>query len=430
MDNPQSAPALSSRTTPTWEVELLISGVAVFAMLQLPGWLDDRMFALEPRMGADWRMVLLLAYLYAKSAAIVLAVTFAVHLLLRAQWIALVGMDSVYPQGVQLDRMRMGPIQRALEEARPDRTKEAIEQADNRASVVFAIGVSIAFIIAFVCVLFCGALLLVTLFSQAIGWHADPIDVMMWIFALVMVPSIIAGLADRALAGRLQPGQPAHRVLVAILDFYTRIGLGRRNNRIVALLTSNGGERRTMAAVVGIMVLALLGVAAGHAAMRGQIRIGSYAQLPGAEALRVDPAHYDDQRDPGRNDVLPYLQSMVVLGPYLKLVVPHEPRRDEPAMRRACADAEDMAPKARDEARLGCLSKLRSVTLNGTLLKDLQYEISSDPRTDRPALLAMIDVRGLAPGRHELRVDRPAYADSKPDPDEPDPGFHRIVFWR
>ncbi|MDQ3038795.1 MAG: hypothetical protein M3R16_03185 [Pseudomonadota bacterium] len=430
MDTPEAASTLPSRTTPTWEVELLISGVAVFAMLQLPGWLDDRMFALEPRVGADWRMILMLAYLYAKSAAIVLAVTFAVHLLLRAQWIALVGMDSVYPQGVRLERMRMGPIQRAIEEARPDRTSDAIEHADNRASVVFAIGVSVAFIIGFVCVFFCGALLLVTLFSQAIGWRTDPIDVMMWIFALVMLPSIIAGLADRALAGRLQPGRPAHGVLVAILGFYTRIGLGRRNNRIVALLTSNGGERRTMAAVVGIMVVAIVGVMASYSAMRGQTTIGSYAMFPDAEALRVDPAHYDDQRDPGRNNVLPYLQSMVVVGPYLKLVVPYKPLRDDPAMRHACADAEAMAPKPRNEARLACLSKLRRVTMDGTLLKGLQYEVASDPRTDRPALLAMIDVRGLARGRHELRVDRPPYADGKPDPDDPEPGFDRIVFWR
>ena len=83
---------LSRRTTPTWEVELLISGVAIFAMLQLPGWLDDAMFALEPRLTDNWRTVTLLFYAYAKSAAIVLATTFVLHLLLRAQWIALIGM--------------------------------------------------------------------------------------------------------------------------------------------------------------------------------------------------------------------------------------------------------------------------------------------------------------------------------------------------
>ena len=36
-DTPQIDPRLA-RTAPTWEVELLISGVAIFAMLQLPGW--------------------------------------------------------------------------------------------------------------------------------------------------------------------------------------------------------------------------------------------------------------------------------------------------------------------------------------------------------------------------------------------------------
>ena len=107
MSEPDRTHALSDRTTPTWEVELLISGVAVFAMLQLPGWLDDRMFALEPRLGDDWRLVLTLFYIYSKSAAIVLAVTFALHLFLRALWIALVGMHSVYPQGIILDRLRI-----------------------------------------------------------------------------------------------------------------------------------------------------------------------------------------------------------------------------------------------------------------------------------------------------------------------------------
>src|SRR5690606_17387470 len=157
---------LSRRTTPTWEVELLISGVAVFAMLQLPGWLDDRMFALEPRLDEDWRIVLALSYFYAKSAAVVLAATFAMHLMLRAQWIALVGVHSVYPQGIRLDRLRMGPIQRSIETERQGTTEAAIERADNRSSVAFAIGVSVALIIASVCVIFCCLLVLATLSTQ------------------------------------------------------------------------------------------------------------------------------------------------------------------------------------------------------------------------------------------------------------------------
>lgn len=428
-ETPQIDPRLA-RTAPTWEVELLISGVAVFAMLQLPGWLDDRMFALEPRVGSDWRPVLLLFYIYSKSTAVVLAVTFAIHLLLRAQWIALVGMDSVYPQGVQLDRLQMGPIQRAIEEARPETTADAIERADNRASVLFAIGVSIALIIASICIFFCGSLLLVNLLAQAFNWPIDPLKVMLGVFCLLMVPFVTVAMIDQLRGDRLQASGTAHRVIAATLRFYTRIGMGRRNSHVVALLTSNGGERRMMAVVVGIMVAALLGVGAAYAAMGRSSAIGSYALFPDSGLRQLRSEHYDDQRNPARDPALPFVQSAVISGPYLKLVVPYRPNRDEPAMRKYCAQANGLEGEALAAARLACLQGLHPVTLDGKSLPGLQYEIASDPRTDRPALLAMIDVRNLAPGRHELRIGRPPRGDRKPDRDNPDPGFDTIPFWR
>src|SRR6476660_3842913 len=113
-DAPLVADQLPRLTTPTWEVELLISGVAVFAMLQMPGWLDDRWFALRPRLDAGWLEPLLLIYIYAKSGVLLLACTFVVHLLLRARWIALVGMHSVYPAGIDWNRLRIGPVQREV----------------------------------------------------------------------------------------------------------------------------------------------------------------------------------------------------------------------------------------------------------------------------------------------------------------------------
>jgi hypothetical protein len=63
-------------------------------------------------------------------------------------------------------------------------------------------------------------------------------------------------------------------------------------------------------------------------------------------------------------------------------------------------------------------------------LNDLRYQIASDPRTDRPALLAMIDVRDLPRGRHEIRIARPPRIDRKPDKDDPDPGYDQIPFWK
>ena len=431
MSEAEDTGVLPHRTTPTWEVELLISGVAVFAMLQLPGWLDDLAFALEPRISAEWALVLMLFYIYSKSAAIVLAVTFAMHLLLRAQWIALVGMHSVYPQGVRLDRLKMGPIQRVIEDGAQDSTVDAIERADNRASVVFAIGVSVALIITGVCIAFCGTLLVATLLTKSLGWQLDAFQLMSIVFAVFMVPFAGAILLDQYLGKRLRTNGLSARAIEAILRFYTRIGMGRRNNHIIAILTSNGGERKMMAVVIGVMLVALVGVSTTYFAMRSGDPIGSYALFPDSDALAVESAHYDDQRDPGRDGARPYVQSAVVVGPYLKLVVPYRPQRDEAAMRERCdAPTRGLEKDALAAARLACLQSLHGVLLDGEPIAGLRYEIASDPRTDRPALLAMIDVRDLQRGRHELRVARPPRSDRKPDKDKPDPGYDAIPFWK
>jgi len=426
-DHTEQPHVLPRRTTPTWEVELLISGVAVFAMLQLPGWLDDRMFALEPRVGGDWQMTSRMVYFYAKSAAIVLAVTFALHLLLRAHWIALVGMHSVFPKGVRLDRLRMGPIQRAIEEANPDSDEDAIERADNRASVVFAIGVSVALLIGSICLFFCGALVLALLLANAAGWQVNPVNFIAAGFAVFILPFAIAAGIDHARAGRLQPGGRAYRAIESILRFYARIGMGRRNNRIIAILTSNGGERRVMALVIGIMMTTIVGVASAYAAMRGKMEIGAYALFPDAGPTGIDPAHYEDQRDLARDDAAPYVQSMAIAGPYLRLVVPYKPRRDERAMRACPAPrGDDKADRA--NALLACMQALRAVALDGKPIPGLRYEVGRDPHTDLLALVAIIDIRALPPGRHELRIAHPLRdPDGKRDDD--DPGYELIAFW-
>ncbi len=429
MSEPDPAYKFSNRTTPTWEVELLISGVAVFAMLQLPGLLDDRMLALEPRVGTEWRQALILFYIYAKSAAVVMAATFVLHLLMRALWIALVGVDSVYPQGVRTDRMNMGPIQSGLTRGQDLSMAAAIERADNRASVVFALGVMVALMFASICLVFPGTVVLIILANLMMGWSLDPLLVFMALFLFLLVPFVIAVSVDRSIGNRLRPDTTAYRLTHGALHLFTRMGMGPGNNLMMSVLASNGGMKRMQAVIFGIMMLAILGVGASYVAIRKPELLGSYGLFPKSTTLQLDSAHYDDLRDPALDGVLPYVQSKVIRGPYLELTVPYDALRSAPAMRR-CAAPDKRHREQRAAALLACLGKLHAVSLDGTALGDLRYEIASDSRGDRPALLAMVDVRALSPGRHELQVSRPARADKKPDKDDPDPGFYRIPFWR
>jgi hypothetical protein len=426
---------LPKHTTPTWEVELLISGVAVFAMLQLPGWLDDRMLMLRPRFDADWSELLLLMGFYLKGATIILAVTFALHLLLRAQWIALVGMHSVFPDGIRWERLRMGPVQRGVERGRYISRAASIDRADNRATVVFAIGVMLATALLLLC-LFAGLLtVLGVVVARASGHSVRSSWVLLALLALSMGPLLLANILDRRAPALLPEGGRLRRWIAALFRFYSRVGVGR-GSEVMALLSSHGGAVRMGILVFTVFVVALFGGAFGMYVLREPGSIGNYAlfpQMTGESGRLLQPAHYDDQRNPLRDSVAAFVQSQVVPGPYLDLVVPFEPKRDVAALRSNCAAALDMADgDARALAILHCLAQLHPVTLDGKPLPGLRYDTGTDSRTDRPALQAMIDMRAVAPGRHELRVGR-----APPPADRDDDDYHAaadkawvIPFWR
>lgn len=426
-------PALSPRTTPTWEVELLISAAAVFAMLQLPGWLDERYLALDARLDADLRQIAMMTYLYAKSVAVMLAITFIVHLALRARWIALVGVDSVYPGGIRTDRLRMGPIQREVEgSALSQATSGVIERADNRASLAFAMGVVVAGltlgILVFVAVSGLTALALGHLLHLPIDAYA----LLMLIFLLMLAPMFAAAIIDHWFGARLPAGSWLRRSVARVFRGYQRLGMGRDGNWIYSLLSSHGGERKAMLMQMAAITLTVLGVAISLAAMKQPQRLGSYGLFPQVTGVNgLLAAHYDDQRDPGRDEALPFVPSAVIdEAPYLRLIVPYRPMRDASAMQRRCAHAAGIDERnARSAALLACLQQLHAVTLDGQPVPGLRYEATVDARTRRPALLAMIDIRHLAPGRHELRIARPS-GPARSSSKDRDPGFDRIVFWR
>ncbi len=421
VDGAKADGALPRETTPTWEVELLISGVAVFAMLQLPGLLDDALFALQPRFDPGWSMPMQMMYMYLKSAAVILAATFAVHLLLRAHWIALVGMHSVFPDGIRAERLRMGPVQRAAEERYELGRERLIDRADNRATVVFAMGVAMAMMLLSVSLLIAALFIALTAVLWLAGVHVDSSLVFALAAGLVAAPFGIVRGIDRRWGARLAPDGVAARVLAVLFRCYRVLGFGRGNSAM-ALVSSHGSERRTVILVFAVFLPVMFSVVFGLKALRHPEQFGDYAMFPGdSPGLSVDASHYDAMRTPARDRAVPFIQDAVVPGPYLRLVVPFRPGADPEAMRRACPGAGD------DAAALACLQRLHAVSLDGKPVADLRYDAGSDPRTNRPALVAMIDVRGLARGRHELRIARTGVAPGERAADDAE---YVIPFWR
>jgi hypothetical protein len=92
---------LPKRTKPTWEIELLISGASVFALMQFPGWINSHFLSIQLVLANSQLSGLINPlFIYVKGAAYALIITLVIYIVLRAYWVSLIGVHSIFPQGL------------------------------------------------------------------------------------------------------------------------------------------------------------------------------------------------------------------------------------------------------------------------------------------------------------------------------------------
>ncbi len=420
---------LSKRTTPTWEMELLVSAGTIFGLLQLPSVLDRVHSHLFNSSSEAFSMLLSAAWVYSKMTLFIVIATFAAHLCLRAYWVALVGMDSVYPGGIRWDKMRMGPIARELSSKRARPMRDVIEAADNRATRVFGTGFGAALLMVFPIFLALLGLLVAWLVDLAFGPSLAALSFYI-VFGTVLLPLVIVQAFDRRLGIRFADGGLPARVVAGVLRPYRWIGLDGSSNLLIGLFASHEGNRRAglLAFAFFTPVLAVLIVSA--LVSRGQIQLGNDAGWPLAnpfDGRSVVAEFYASQRgDAGTGRPMPFIPDRVVSGPYLELFVPFVPRRHAAEMAAACPDVL-LARQSRklepdQSGSLSCLARLSAIQIDARPVP-VTFESSTDPRSGQRGMLAMLPMDGLASGRHELSLAAPS-REGKPAE------RYRIAFWK
>ena len=438
---------IPKRTTPTWEMEVLLSGATVFAVWQLFGAMAPAIAYLTPRLPAHFGELGGVLYIYVAGGLAMIGLAFALHLVLRAYWVALVGMHSVFPGGLRMDGIKAGPVAKKHLLARWPDTSRSIDAADNRATIVFGLGFGVAAILVPI------TLVVSVIYSITLGvcWALGRLDAVIWVFlaltAAFLLPYLGAQLLDRALGDRILPGTPTFRAFDAVFRLYRRFGMSRESNPLVTLYSSNVGDRRGNVVVVSIMLVSMLLAALMLARESLHLGPGGFGGFPspwrGTEAT-VDGRHYATMQEPGATVGLPFLPSPSLRGNYARLVVPYLPSRHAGALAGCAEGADEAAGEARESAPrklrdsleesahrgalLACFAKHFEVRLDGELLAT-PPDWYLDPSRDLRGLLFMVPLEGLAPGRHELQVVSP---DDRTDdnPDAPASLPDRIPFWR
>lgn len=388
----------------TDELELIISGISLVALLALPGWLAERWIQSELHFEGARNLLVGIAFQMGVGLSYTMAGAFVLHLATRAYWVGLIGLKVTFPGGVRWSNVRsFGPIARDHYRGRMTDLDAAIDRADRLASVVFAFislvvlslfwfGLVIAFFIVFVTAL--GA---VFDFGESVSIH-----VFLGLMGGIVGVALLINLLDSRWmpwhrAGR-EPGRFV-RGLIGRLLAVQAIFIPPRLVLPVLLSLESNLPKRSFSVMFFLLILASMSFGVVQQKLSREFAMfGSYDFMTDVDVdAGLRTAHYENQR--GESDRMfrvPLIPSDMVADAFLRVFLPHVPDRDNVLLRSQCPPVPDGAQ------RHACLAGLWALSLEGRTI-DVAAFIAAERRDiGLRGLQGYIPMAGLAPGQHEL----------------------------
>jgi hypothetical protein len=432
-DTTNPADSLPARTTPTWEIEVLLSGASVFALFQLYDTLQRSFFDLFERLSPTALGLLSALSTYVQAGVLALAIGFLIHLMIRSFWAAAVGLQSIDASGSLGRTGTLGPAQRALLAERWARLPARIAELDDQATMVFALSLGLAKLMAILVLTVLVAMAIGLLIVAASGGRIDLTAALGTVLALTLTPFLVVTVVDSRRGKKNLPPLPwTQRVLAP----YAAAGMTADSNLGMQMLVHRmSGGRRSVKGTVAItaLVTALMIVVAVVPLVQrvgiGALLKGEFPGLVAGQQHALRAVHYLDRLPVGRTLRAPVIPSEVAKPPYLRLFIPYVPHWHDGLLSdcRKKADATDTwrHDALASAATLRCVAEALPVTLDRQPVNVL-WMFADDRRADRRGFVVMIDVRTLDEGRHELVIVQPEAAYDDDEPEEP----WRIPFWR
>ncbi len=413
---------LPKRTTPTWEMELLISGALVFSFLKLPNVLDAAILQILPSLPGELVGGLNLVSVYLRAALVTLAVAFVIHLMLRAYWVALVGVNSVYPDGPRWEKSKAGVHTRALQKRNWVPLDARIESFDNAASLVFATGVGMGVFMVSLSIV-AGSLLLL---SAALGHYlVFSLPTQTWLVVLLTValgPALLASIVDHFYGARISPEGFLGRLIAGSLNTGEHFPGFRQFNAIAQTIGLNLPKRAPFSLMLLVLMTSAFFISemSNSRSMREpSLRILSMQKN---SPFTSKPEHYRDQRRGTQKFfAVPTIASRELGDSALELFIPLRADSHLAAFMKSCPellrmDQSKEAALAHDRAWLNCAALVLAPSLDGVALdaSDLLYTL--DAQSGLEGLLLRVPNSTFSVGKHVIGLENVAKTDRSPPP--------------
>ncbi len=386
----------------TDEIELIISGLTTVALFTLPGWLFETLVSVQSHhsvvsaTGASITLILVPGLFY------VLGFCFAIHLMIRAYWAGLIGLRTVFPDGINWDKTPgLGPVgQRYYREKLPD-LSQAIARADHLASSLFSVISLIALSMLWTVTL----IAMIVIVAGLIGSRTGHTNQAITLTGLVIIGTFLGvatllWLLDAKL-GRWFPSLQYRRWYRRLVHALIRINGWISPQRLIlpVQLTLQSNTRPRLFAVLLAAGVALIIVV-------GSQVYTSWTQFSLSEEFRYmdddlvaegyRSSYYENLRSSrDRIRFYPMIDDFVQQRSVMSVFIPYFPLRDNLVMDTQCAP---------ETPPLDCLRGLWQVSLNDRVLPADALIQAERFDLNLRGLIGVVLLDQLQPGLHTLEL--------------------------
>lgn len=408
----------------SWQLELLISGFAIFLLIGGLGPYHALEFKIERlSLTNDGYGMLILPYLIFRMAYYILLLSLLLHVIMRGLWISTVGLRYVSGD-IDFERLAYTPRFSAWFEKRIGSFDLYIERLERICSVLFAYTFLLIFSILSVGT-FLSTLLLLQIVSRwltgvPIWAGGQGIEVDDWVMLIYFLFGLIY-LLDFVTLGWIKRRRRLSIVYYPIYRLMSFVTFANLYRPIYYNLIDNRFGRRLAYGILPVSVCLFVALSA---------RFVGYAYLP-PDPLQEASVWYLSDRyiDENPDEIVllyPSLESRFVRSNYLRIFLPYLPRSHDASIERICPDLEPgyyTGIKFRDgftageiensdaeaEQLLTCMRQLWRIHVDDSLYTDIPVRFYRHPVREQPGLEAVVPIHHLASTEHIVRIDRQRY---------------------
>ena len=390
----------------TDELELIISSLTIFALFSLPGWLFDSYAGVYTHLSTGLAIAGTIGIAMLTGVCYGLAACFVVHLMSRAYWVGLIGLRTIFPDGINWNKTPgIGPLTKQHYRATLPDLDTAIRRTDRLASSLFAV-ISLLTLT----LLWFGTIVLLTMVvAGVIGGRFGLTNAAMGIGGLLLLV-VFVGLPallwfmDALLAARFPRMQESRFFLgiVRVLGWATGLVYPRR--LILPVQLTLQSNTRPVIFYLALITAIVAMVAVGNTRLLGWRNFtlsGEFTYLTTSDVAEgFRSTYYEDMASPkDRMRGFPRVESFTQTGSFVRLFLPYQPLRDNLMLEQLCPSPSDAAD------RVGCLRKLWTVSIDQQPVSMADFKAAERLDIGMRGLIGLVPMTGLAPGLRTIRVE-------------------------